>query len=190
MRFTSQLLTTLFGVSVLASGVTAADNEVVVIPLTWDDQVYYQTPNTTPEILPCEPPNLPVAGGADLPMAQGFSNNEMVFSQPLKDPRLMLVEDPKPDDPSRIVSSIDFKLHLPWTGEYSELRFFGQLDQQEPDVVVDLSDAIGAYREDGGRDAEASCQYPEKLQADRDAINLDKRISEALQQAESESEGN
>lgn len=190
MRFTYSLITTLLGASVLATGATAADNEVVVIPLTWGDQVYYQTPNTTPEILPCEPPNLPVAGGADRPMAQGFSNNEMVFSQQLKDPRLMLVEDPTADNPSRVVTSIDFKLYLPWTGEYSELRFFGQLDQQEADVVVDLSNAISAYREKGDRDAEATCQYPEKLQADRDAINLNERISEALQQAESETEGN
>ncbi len=126
-------------------------------------------------------------------MVQGFvqSSNqtkEVVFSQQLKDPRLKLVEDPTENNPSGVVSSIDFKLYLPWEGEYTELRFYGELEQQEADEVIDLSNAISAYKEKGGRDAEADCQYPEALQADRDAIDLDKRINEALQQADSESQ--
>lgn len=168
----------------LAGGVKAADNEVVVVPMVYGDGVFAQRSQEPARIRPCFPPNLPVSGGVDKPMVQGFKNNEMVFSQRLVDPRLKLVEDPTPETPSEQLDSVDFTLYLPWTAEFRELRFFATLDQQEPDVVVDLANAIDAYREEGGRDQEAACQHGEQLQAERDSIDLDARIDQALQEAE------
>lgn len=171
----------------LAGTVHAAENEVVVVPMIYGDGVYTQ--RAPAQILPCEPPNLPVASGGVTPRVEGLANTEQVFSKRLRDPRLKLVEDPTAETPSERVSATDFTLYLPWTNEYDELRFFATRDRQEANVVIDLSDAIGAYREGGGRERDAACQYPEQLRAGREAINTPARIDQALSEAESQDGG-
>lgn len=162
----------------------AAENEVVVVPMIYGDGVYAQ--RDTARILPCNPPNTPVSGGGVNPRVEGYSNNEQVFSKPLRDPRLKLVEDPTADVHSERVAATDFTLYLPWTNEYDQLRFFSTADAQEADVLVDLSDAIGTYEAAGGRDQDAPCQYTEQLEAGRQAIDTPARIDEALSQADSQ----
>lgn len=169
----------------MAGTLSAAENEVVVVPMTYGDGVYAQ--RDVARILPCEPPTLPVAGGGVTPRVEGLANNERVFTKSLRDPRLKLVEDPTAEVPSERVAATDFTLYLPWTNEYEELRFFGTQDQQEADVIVNLADAIGTYEVNGGRNQDAACQYPEQLRAGREAIDTPARIDEALSQAESQS---
>lgn len=183
MRYGLIVRTAAAAAALTAAGlVHAAENEVVVVPMSYGDGVYFQ--RDAARILPCEPPTLPVAGGGVTPRVEGLRNSEQVFSKPLRDPRLKLVEDPTADVPSERVTATDFTLYLPWTNEYEELRFFSNQERREANVVINLADAIGTYEAAGGRDQDAPCQYPERLRAERDAIDTPARIDEGLSRAE------
>jgi hypothetical protein len=169
----------------LGGPVQAADNEVVMIPMTYSDGVYFRR-DAPIEVLPCYGPNKPFSGDADDPVIEGYRNSERVFRTRLKDPRLKLVEDPTAEFPSGSLSSVDFTLYLPWQGEFTQVKFFGTVDQAKADAVIDLSTVVRTYRDSGGREQEAACQHPEELQASRNAIDDDAREDAALDQAESQ----
>ena len=164
----------------------AADNESVVIPMIYDAEFGGYAQEGLVVIRPCHPPSRPYLGHDTDPVLHGFKNDEEVFSKQVRNPRLILVEDPTPDDPSRYLDQTSFTLTLPWTGEYEEVHFYADPEAPEPSVVIPLFDAIGVYQQAGGRDQEASCQTPAELQDDREAIDTESRIEQVRNDADIE----
>lgn len=161
----------LFG---LAGPAVAADNETVMVPMVYNEAEggYFQ--RDAAQILPCNAPSTPFVGDRDDPVIEGVNaEGEVLFEQRLRDPRLKLVEDPTPENPSEYVSNVDFVLLMPWTDEYTRVWFYGQLDQAEPSASVNLDNAIAAYREAGGRDQEADCKELDRLAAEMESKDWD-----------------
>jgi hypothetical protein len=168
----------------------AGDDETVVVPLIayLGTGGYELAPDGEPSILPCHPPNRPFLGAADDPVLVGRDGDLTVFEGRWLDPSRVRVEppddgaDPAPFAPPERVA---FQLTLPWTGEYRALDVFASPAAREagaPLLQVDLTAAASAYLERGGREQEGLvCQDAEGWAAQREAVDTDARIDEALE---------
>ncbi len=169
----------------------AGDDETVVVPviafpfdggyeLTLDD-------TTEPSIQPCYPPNRPFLGATDDPVLVGRVGDDTVFEGRWRDPSRFLVEPPddgEAGDPFDPPEAVAFALTLPWTGEFTSLDVFASpaaFEAGAPLLQVDLGNAASAYRERGGREQDdAICQDPEAWAEQRERVDTDARIDEAL----------
>jgi len=169
----------------------AGDDETVVVPLI----AYLGTggyelaldDTTEPSIRPCFPPNRPFLGAADDPVLVGRAGDAIVFEGRWLDPSRFLVE--PPDDGGEgdtfvAPEMVRFALTLPWTDEYRTLDVFASPADREagaPLLQVDLANAASAYLESGGREQrDVICQDPEAWAEQREQVDTDARIGEAL----------
>ena len=170
----------------------AGDDETVVIRLVAylgaTDYELDVDPSADPavEILPCHPTNQPFLGAADDPVLVARRGDGIVFERQWIDPSRFLVEPPDDGDDGTFTppSQVAFQLTLPWTDEFDTLDYYADpadRDAGAPRRQIDLTNAISSYRERGGREqSDVLCQDPEALDAQREAVDTEARIDEAL----------
>lgn len=187
-------LATLVAVATAAALATAyaADDETVVVPLvaylSEGGYVLELDTGSEPSIQPCFPPNRPFLGAADDPVLLGRNGDTTVFEGRWRDPSRFLVEPPddgREGEPFVAPDQVAFELALPWTDEYLELDVYASpadVDARTPLVQVDLTNAASAYQERGGREQhDVICQDPEAWADQREQVDTDGRIDEALE---------
>lgn len=112
-------------------------------------------------ILPCKAPSKYIEGAERDPLFRVLgSNGKVVYQRRMRNPRFILVEDPKTEP--KLLEQVSFKLRFALKDGMEKFEFWYEpLKQEQPNVSVNLQSAIKKYLEKGGPDQKAPCQEPE-----------------------------
>lgn len=170
---TIKFLCTLFSIALLVSAVVlvvssrsvySEENSasVVLVHLIFGDERWSPGFNGV-RVLPCEAPSKFINGTDSDPLIKVLGpNEEVVYQRNMRNPRVMLIEEPSTEP--WLLEKVSFNLRFALMDGMEVLEFwYDPLEQKEPSVTVDLRDAIQKYWDEGGPDQEAPCQQPEYL---------------------------
>jgi hypothetical protein len=136
---------------------------VVVLLLTFNDEDWLIGPDEV-RVLPCPGPSALAGGAENDPLIRVLgSKNEVIQEYHIRNPRVMLIEDPSEQPWLLEKGSFDLRFGLVEGMETLEF-WYDPLKQQQPTLSVDLRDAIREYWAKGGPEQEASCQDPQEVQ--------------------------
>ncbi|MCG8316552.1 MAG: hypothetical protein MI976_25345 [Pseudomonadales bacterium] len=136
----------------IGSAKALVTDNVMFVPVEYRDGVWYQAEQIT--YAPCEPPSKPsLATDAD-PIIRAYTvEGEVAYEQGMRNPRLILIEDPK--QPVGLLREISFELRLPYLRGLSRVEFWeSPREQQEPSLVFEVDEAADIPEK-------ADCQVPE-----------------------------
>lgn len=127
-------------------------DNVMFIPVAYSDGQWFQTDEV--QYAPCQPPSKPNLGTAADPMIRAYDvQGERVYEQGMRNPRFVLIEDPK--EPVAMLREIAFELRLPYVRGLSRIEFWeAPREQQEPSMVIQVDP-------DASIPEKADCQVPE-----------------------------
>lgn len=149
-------------VSLLSNPVYADKNNksVVLVQLSFKNEKW-SLGSEGVSILPCKAPNKYISGTKSDPLFRVLgSNGKVVYQRQMRNPRLILIEDPKTE--TKLLEEISFKLRFALIDGMEKFEFwYDPLKQKETSITVDLRNAIQKYLEKGGPNQKASCQEPE-----------------------------
>ena len=136
----------------IGSAKALVTDNVMFVPVVYRDGVWYQGEEI--QYAPCEPPSKPsLATDAD-PIIRAYTKEgEMAYEQRMRNPRLILIEDPK--EPVALLKEISFELRLPYIRGISKVEFWEfPREQQEPSLVFEVNPEADIP-------GKADCQVPE-----------------------------
>lgn len=136
----------------LESAEALVTDNVMFIPVAFSNGEWFQTNEV--QYAPCEPPSKPnLATDAD-PLIRAYDfQAELVYSKGMRNPRFILIEDPK--EPVAMLKEVAFELRLPYVRGLSRIEFWeSPREQKEPSLVITV-DPSAVIPE------KADCQVPE-----------------------------
>ncbi|MDX1694541.1 MAG: hypothetical protein R3208_12315 [Ketobacteraceae bacterium] len=127
-------------------------DNVMFIPVAYSEGQWFQTDEI--QYAPCQPPSKPNLGTEADPMIRAYdSQGEIVYEQGMRNPRFILIEDPK--EPVAMLREVEFELRLPYMRGLSRIEFWEfPREQKEPSMVINVDP--GAFIPE-----KADCQVPE-----------------------------
>lgn len=136
----------------LAPAKALVTQNVMFVPVGYNQGQWYQADEV--QVAPCEPPSKPSLANELDPSIRAFDGNgEEIYQQGMRNPRLVLIEDPK--EPVALLSEIRFELRLPYVRGIERVEFWEfPRQQKEPSLVVKV-DPNPQIPE------KADCQVPE-----------------------------
>ncbi|RMF91652.1 MAG: hypothetical protein D6736_04815 [Nitrospinota bacterium] len=156
-RFLTLLLLFLFALVTLEAAAYAQERRgesVVLVPLTFADD---QWSAGEVQILPCAAPSKFLRGTETDPLVRLLGQEQVIAQRHIRNPRFILVEDPKEEPP--LLSKVSFVFRFPLIKGAEIFEFwYDPQGQKAPSVVVDLREAIKTYWDKGGPKQKASCQ--------------------------------
>ncbi|MCG8668220.1 MAG: hypothetical protein MI867_02315 [Pseudomonadales bacterium] len=154
--FASVIIAALFGVIAageqLSSAKALVTDNVMFIPVAYNQGQWFQANEI--QFAPCEPPSKPNLGNEFDPVIRAYdAQGEEIYEQGMRNPRLILIEDPK--EPAALLSQIRFELRLPYVRGISRIEFWEfPREQKEPSMVLEVP-------RDPQIPEKADCQVPE-----------------------------
>ena len=148
--------------AISSPSVYAGENtdSVVLVHLVFENERWALGTDAV-SLLPCAAPSKFIQGTSEDPLilVLGSNNEKPLYQQNMRNPRLILIEEPS-EEPS-LLNSVSFKLRFPLVNGMETLQFwYDPVEQKEPSVVVDLREAIQRYLDAGGPNQKAPCQQP------------------------------
>ena len=167
IKLSGMLIVIVFMVSVAALAVLlipaySAENtdSVMLVPLTFENERWALGTEVV-TVLPCAAPSKFINGTELDPLIMVIdSNKETLYKRNMRNPRLILIEEPSKDP--ALLEKVSFRLRFALMEGMETLEFwYDPQEQKEPSVVVDLREAIKRYYDAGGPNQTAPCQQPE-----------------------------
>lgn len=136
------------------------DASVVLVPLTFEEERWILGPGEV-SVLPCEAPSKFIQGTGTDPLIQVLdTKGEPLYQRRMRNPRLILIEDPEEEPP--LLSKVSFNVRFALVDGMEAFEFWYEPGkQEEPSVRADLRGAIQEYLGRGGPSQTAPCQQPE-----------------------------
>ena len=136
---------------------TKDSSSVVLVPLTFEDERWFLGPGEI-SILPCEAPSKFIQGAESDPLIRILGPEEkVIYQRQMRNPRLILVEDPKEVPP--LLSKVSFNLKFALIDGMETFEFwYDRGRQKEATVTANLQDPIKEYMSKGGPLQKAPCQ--------------------------------
>lgn len=136
----------------LGSAEALVTDNVMFIPVAYEQGKWFQADEV--QYAPCEPPSKPNLGTDADPVIRVFNEQgERLYEQGMRNPRLVLIEDPK--EPVALLQDIAFELRLPYLRGAYRVEFWEfPREQQEPSMVIQVDPQADIPEK-------ADCQVPE-----------------------------
>lgn len=136
----------------LQNAETLVTDNVMFIPVSYVQGQWFQSNEI--QYAPCEPPSKPNLGNDMDPLIRAYDvQGELVYEKGMRNPRLVLIEDPK--EPAALLREISFDLRLPYLKGISKVEFWEfPREQQEPSMVIEVDPEAQIPEK-------ADCQVPE-----------------------------